>query len=195
MNRIIAYFIGLAFLGLGITIAIQADIGTGAWDALNVGLAKLTGLSVGSWVIIVGIALIFINAILMRERPDFYAMLTSFSLGLIIDGWFLIISVEPTAWIWKFLLFILGMLVTALGLATYLQAKFAPTSIDRLMYAISKLTGFSLRTSKTIGEVIALLLAWMIGGPIGIGTILITFLIGPLLHLFLPYMESLFHTK
>lgn len=195
MNRIIAYLIGLAFLGLGITLVVKADLGVGAWDALNVGLAKHTGLSVGNWVIIIGITLIFINSLLMKERPDFYAMLTSFTLGFIIDGWFWVISVQPADWMSKSLLFTLGTLVTALGLATYLQANFAPTSIDRLMYAISKLTGLSLRTSKTIGEVIALILAWMVGGPIGIGTILITFSIGPLLHLFLPYMKSLFSSN
>ncbi|MBA4492819.1 YitT family protein [Paenactinomyces guangxiensis] len=195
LHRIIAYILGLIILSFGISLVIRANIGTGAWDALNVGLSQKVGLTVGSWVIIVGFILIAVNAFLLKERPDFPAMITILLIGFLIDGWLFLLQWETNQWVWQFLLFSLGTLVIAVGLAVYFQAQFAMTSVDKLMYAISKRTGFSLRVSKTIGEVLALILAWLLEGPIGIGTILITFLIGPLLQFFLPKIEPFFQKK
>ncbi|MFP3338738.1 hypothetical protein R0J91_12205, partial [Micrococcus sp. SIMBA_131] len=66
MKRFLFYVVGLFVLTAGITLTIKSDIGAGAWDALNVGLSETIGFTVGSWVIIVGMILIIVNAILMR---------------------------------------------------------------------------------------------------------------------------------
>lgn len=192
--RAVFYLIGLTILALGIALVIRADIGAAAWDALYVGLSIKVGLTVGSWVIIMGMTLVFVNSLLLKERPDFPAMLTLFLLGFFVDGWMYLIDWKVEIFGYKLVLFAVGMIVIAFGLAVYLQAKFAPTSIDRLMFAISARTGLSLRVSKTIGELVALVLAWLIGGPIGLGTILITFLLGPLLQFFLRYVDPVFQS-
>ncbi|MCS1350528.1 YitT family protein [Mechercharimyces sp. CAU 1602] len=191
-RRTIAYVIGLSILALGIALAIRAGLGTGAWDALYVGFYGLFGLTVGSWVIIVGFILVLINALLLWERLDWLALGTLLLLGVVLDGWLLVITWEPTLFWQQGGLFLISMFVISLGVATYLQANFAPTSVDKLMYAIHTRTGFSLRLSKTIGEVIALVIAWLIGGPIGIGTVMITFLVGPLVQFFLKVVGPLF---
>ncbi|MBD1372774.1 YitT family protein [Hazenella sp. IB182357] len=192
--RTIAYVVGLIILGLGISLVIEASQGAGAWDALYVGLNKQFGLTVGTWLIIVGLVLVLINAILLKERLDWFAMLTLLLLGWVVDFWlYIIINTWQPALYWEQIgLLLVGMIVMAVGVSIYLQAKFAPTSVDKLMYAIAHRTGFSLRVSKTIGEVIALAFAWIAGGPIGLGTVLITFLVGPLVQFFIKRVEPLF---
>ncbi|WP_347552489.1 membrane protein [Pseudalkalibacillus hwajinpoensis] len=193
IKRFLFYVIGLFVLTAGITFTIKSDIGAGAWDALNVGLADTIGLTVGSWVIIVGIILMFVNAFLIKAWPDFFALITILVTGVFIDFWLLYVF---ESWIVEdvFLaygIFIVGMIFIGLGIAIYLQAKFAVIPIDGLMLAIHQKTGLSIRTSKTIGELIALLAAVLFSGPIGMGTLFITFGIGPLVQFFYPTFEKM----
>jgi uncharacterized protein len=190
-SRLLSYIIGLIILSFGVTLTIKSDIGTGAWDALNVGLSKII-FTVGTWVGIVGIILIVINAILLKKRPDFYALITIFIVGFGIDLWLLLLKpLDLHSWLMKFLIFAIGLALLALGISTYLQAKFAPVPIDNLMLAIHTRFGIRISVAKTIGECLAFVFALVFKGPIGIGTILVTLLIGPIIHFFYPRIEKL----
>jgi len=192
-QRFAVYVVGLMVLSFGITLTIKADIGVGAWDALHVGLSRLTGISIGKWVMITGLIIIFLNAYLLRQRPNFLSFITIFFIGLMIDGWMLVTgNLHLSDFIWKLGVFGTGLLLIALGLSIYLQSTWAPNPIDQLMFSISHRTGFNLTISKTIGEVSALLLAWLVNGPIGLGTFLITFLIGPLIQFFYGLIEPIY---
>ncbi|MBN8210646.1 membrane protein [Bacillus sp. NTK071] len=193
MKRFLFYVIGLFILTAGVTLTIKSDIGAGAWDALNVGLSHTIGFTVGSWVIIVGIILIIVNAFLMKAWPDFLALITIVVTGVFVDFWLITVFEN-----WQiqdvflaYAVFAAGMILIALGIAIYLQAKFAVIPIDGLMLAIHSKTGLSIRTSKTVGELLALLAAVLFSGPIGIGTIIITFGIGPLVQFFYPTFEKM----
>ncbi|MDL4841183.1 YczE/YyaS/YitT family protein [Aquibacillus rhizosphaerae] len=189
-SRFLAYIIGLIILSFGVTLTIKSKMGTGAWDALNVGLSKIM-FTVGTWVIIVGIILIIINAILLKKRPDFYALITVFIVGFGIDTWLILLTrFDPQALFFKFTVFSFGLIFLSLGISIYLQAKFAPVPIDNLMIAIHSRFGVRMGIAKTIGEIIALVFAFIFNGPIGIGTILVTVLIGPIIHLFHPRIEK-----
>lgn len=191
LKRGIAYILGLFILSLGVSFTILAGLGTGAWDALNVGLASQVGFTVGNWVIIIGVILIVVNAFLLKARPEVLAIITVFILGYFIDFWLLIALTNwhPEPFLYQLVVLIVGVVLMAFGISTYLQAKFAAIPIDQLMIAIRKRTGFSLMVSKTIGEVIALFVAFLIGGPIGLGTVIVTLSIGPLIQVFFPRLE------
>jgi uncharacterized protein len=190
-TRIFCYITGLIILSLGVSISIKADVGIGAWDALNVGLSKIM-FTVGTWVILVGIILIVINALLLKARPDLYALITIFIVGIGVDSWlFLFQSIDPDQLAIRYALFFIGLTFLSLGISIYLQAKFAPVPIDNLMLALQKRFGIGQGLAKTIGELIALTFAFIFKGPIGIGTILVTVLIGPLIQFFYPRIESI----
>jgi uncharacterized protein len=190
-TRIFCYITGLLILSLGVSISIKADVGIGAWDALNVGLSKIM-FTVGTWVILVGIILIVINALLLKARPDFYALITIFIVGVGVDSWlFLFQSLDPNQLVVKYILFFIGLFFLSLGISVYLQAKFAPVPIDNLMIALQKRFGIGRGVAKTIGELLALTFAFIFKGPIGIGTILVTVLIGPLIQFFYPRIEKI----
>ncbi|MRH45079.1 membrane protein [Aquibacillus halophilus] len=192
LPRILSYVIGLLVLSFGVTLTIKSEMGTGAWDALNVGLSSIA-FTVGTWVILVGIILIVINSLLLKRKPDFYALITIFIVGFGVDFWLILLNqVDPQNLGMKFLLFFAGLFLLSLGITIYLQAKFAPVPIDNLMIAIHTRFGFRMSVAKTIGELIAFTFALIFSGPIGIGTILVTVLIGPIIHILQPRVEKIY---
>ncbi|MFD1738002.1 YitT family protein [Bacillus salitolerans] len=193
VKRLLFYLVGLTILSLGVSFTIKSDLGAGPWDALNVGLSTTFGLTVGSWVIIVGLALIVINAILLKERPDIFAIFTIVIVGGYIDFWLIYVLAkwDPASFVMKLVVLMVGLLFLSLGIAIYLQAKYPLIPIDRFMLAIQARIKVNLMVAKTIGEVTALLLALLFKGPIGIGTIIIALSVGPFVQIFFPRMERL----
>jgi uncharacterized protein len=193
--RTLFFIIGLTIVSFGISMTIKAGLGTGAWDALNVGLSKTVGLTPGSWVVLVGIIMIFINASLVKRRPDIAAIITLLITGLLIDFWLLRVfdHMEVSGYGQQFGVFLLGMTALSFGLAVYLQPKFPLIPIDNFMMALRERFNLNLMAAKTLGEVIALSAAFIFKGPIGIGTLIVTFAIGPLIQFFYPYCEKLYN--
>jgi len=84
-----------------------------------------------------------------------------------------------------------GIFVIGFGAAMYLQAKFPSSPIDSFMLAIKDRFGLNLMVSKTIAEIVPLIPAFFLGGPVWVGTIIITLAIGPAIQLFFPSLEKL----
>lgn len=187
------YVVGLIILSFGVSMMILAGLGAGPWDALFVALAENLGLTVGSWTFIVGFCLILLNGFLIKKVPDFSALITMFIIGLCIDFW-LVIAFADLAVMQLMIrvgMLISGILSIAVGVSMYLQSNFARNPIDNLMMVFHQLTGKSLSFSKTFLEVVVLIIAFFIGGPIGVGTILIAFGIGPLIQFFFKPITKL----
>ncbi|OIJ21307.1 membrane protein [Anaerobacillus alkalidiazotrophicus] len=193
IKRFISFMFGLFILSLGVSFTILSRLGAGAWDALSVGLAQLTGFTVGTWVILIGVILIFVNAIILMKKPDLLSIVTALILGYFIDLWLLFVfpNFIPTTVLIQVVVLGLGVTLMGCGIATYLQAEFTIVPIDGFMVAIQKRFNVNLMTGKTIGEVTALIFAFIAGGPIGVGTIVVTLSIGPMVQLFFPYVERI----
>lgn len=199
VKRFLSFIIGLFILSLGISFTIISRLGAGAWDALNVGLSNLTRITVGEWVIftvghwviLIGVILIFINALLLKKRPEFISIVTVVIIGYFIDFWLLVVfpDFNIETMLMRIVILLSGVLLMGFGIATYLQGKFAIIPIDRFMLAIQTRLKVSLGVAKTIAEITALIFAFLIGGPIGIGTIIVTLSIGPMIEIFYPYLE------
>lgn len=191
--RILFFIIGLIILSFGVSVTIKADLGAGAWDALNVGLSELTSLTVGNWVIIIGLLLMFINAMIIKARPDFFALITVFLIGFLIDFWLLIVmdSWEINGLFFKIMTLTIGIFILGLGVSLYLQPKFPLNPVDGLMVSLQTRFQLSTGIAKTIGEALAFILALIVGGPIGVGTFIILFGIGPAIQLFEPTAKKI----
>ncbi|MFK9094002.1 YczE/YyaS/YitT family protein [Bacillus salipaludis] len=192
--RLLFFIFGLSIMTFGVCMTIKvADIGVGAWDALNVVLTEKVGLSVGKWVMIDGAVLIFVNALLVKRRPDLLSFLTIIVIGSLVDFWLITVFdlfiVEQ--FFVKLAMLLVGILIIGFGAAIYLQAKFPQSPIDNFMLAIKERFHVNLMAAKTIGEITALIPAFFLKGPISYGTIIITFTVGPAIQLFFPYFEKL----
>ncbi|MEK4545859.1 MULTISPECIES: YczE/YyaS/YitT family protein [Bacillus] len=186
--KYVFYVLGIMILTFGISVTIQSDFGTSPFDALIVGLSVHAGLTVGSWEIIIAFLLICCNSMLKRQRPEFTGMITAFITGIGIDMWlfFLHRIITPEPWYGKAGCFVIGLVVIGIGTATYLHTNFAPIPVDRLTLIVRELTGRSIFFSRTVIYFIFFILAVMLKGPVGIGTLLTVCLGGIILHFFMP---------
>ncbi|WP_088070102.1 YczE/YyaS/YitT family protein [Gottfriedia luciferensis] len=190
--KFVFYVLGILLLTLGVSFTIQSNLGTSPFDALLVGLSIHVGLTVGSWEILIALSLVCCNSILKRQKPEVLGLLTAFITGLGIDMWLFLLHnfITPELWFSKVICFVLGIVVTGLGTATYLHTNFAPIPVDRLTLIIQELTKTNLFFSKTLIYLIFLLLALFFKGPIGVGTILTVCLGGFILNYFMPLTEK-----
>ncbi|AYV69377.1 membrane protein [Niallia circulans] len=191
--RCLLYVVGLFILAFGATLTIKANLGAGPWDALNVGLSHLVGLTIGSWIVIIGIILIFVNALLLRNKPNLLSLATVFILGFFVDFWMahLVNRLHYFMFMSQLLLLIAGLIIVGLGIALYLQSEFPLNPIDDFMVTIQERYGVNLMVAKLIGEILALLFAFLVKGPIGLGTLIIAFGLGPAIQFFHPYCSKL----
>ncbi|ALA42312.1 hypothetical protein ABE82_12635 [Paenibacillus peoriae] len=190
--RYVFFVLGIFILSLGISFTIQSDLGTSPFDALLVGLSINVGLTVGSWEIIIAIILICCNSLLKRQRPEVLGLLTAFITGIGIDMWLFLLHnlIAPELWYSKVVCFGIGLVVVGLGTATYLKTNFAPIPVDRLTLIIQELTRTNLFFSRTLIYLIFLIIAVILNGPIGIGTLLTVCLGGLILNYFMPLTEK-----
>lgn len=184
--RLLNYFIGSLILTLGSSLIVTSTVGASTWYALFVGLQNNIGLTVGSWVIIIAPILIIINMILTKEKPDLLGMLTVVVQGAFADFWliFVLDDIVLTSIIMKYVVMLIGIIFVAFGVVTYLKAKFATHPIDGFMLAIMKVAKVNFFKAKTIMEVLVCIAAFLVGGPIGVGTLCSFFLTGVFIQFF-----------
>ncbi|QDY82596.1 YitT family protein [Paenibacillus polymyxa] len=190
--KYVFFVIGIFILSLGISFTIQSDLGTSPFDALLVGLSTNVGLTVGSWEIIMALILICCNSLLKRQRPEVLGLLTAFVTGIAIDMWLFLLRdlIIPELWYSKVACFGMGLVLVGLGTATYLQTNFAPIPVDRLTIIIQELTRTNLFFSRTLIYLIFLIIALILNGPVGIGTLLTVCLGGLMLNFFMPFARK-----
>lgn len=190
--RAMYYTVGIIIMTLGIALTIQSSLGTSPFDALLVGLHRTFGLTIGSWEIVVGFSMIVFNAVAERRRPELLALATSLMTGIGIDFWVFTIreTIHPDVFWSQMICLLAGMVIAGFGIAFNLQADFAPNPFDRMMLVVSKMTGWNVSISRALISILLVLLAFFFGGAIGIGTVIITLLSGPLIQVFMAQIEK-----
>ena len=196
-RRFMFFTIGLFILTMGVALIIKSGLGASAWDALAVGESNMFGFTVGTAVFINGIVLIGLNALIMKKKPDVLAAGSILVIGMLIDFWLLVVfnNYAPEMLMNQLFALASGILTMGLGIAIYLQAKFPASPMDTLMVAIHTRFGLNLRNSRIISEGFALSLAFLFRGDIGIGTIIVTLLLGFVVQYSFPLFEQLYQRK
>ncbi|WP_407946842.1 YczE/YyaS/YitT family protein [Pontibacillus marinus] len=185
------FVIGLIILALGISLTIKADmLGIGPWDVFHVGLYEQFGLTVGTWSIIAGITIVTITSIYQRSLPQIGTILNMLLIGIFIDV-FLYVLPEPEGILMNIIIFVVGVTVLAYGIGIYVAPNLGAGPRDSLMLVIRDVTGWKVSWVRNGIEVIVFLLGWMLGGPVGIGTVFIAFFLGTVVGYSLPQMQQL----
>ena len=170
----ILYLVGISILTLGIVLMIKSNLGTSPLDALLVALTYKVGLSIGAWEVLISLVIVGINAIITMRKPQILGLMTALITGTFIDVWMLILkelNISQTFGI-QFIYFSIGLIITSFGTAIYLRTNFAPIPLDNLMLIITDKMKKSIQFSKSLIYISVLLLAFLMNGPIGLGTIL-----------------------
>lgn len=170
--------IGFALFGLSIAIMIRSNLGTSPWAVLEVAFSGLTGITPGRMSIIVGFV-VLIGALVLREKIGWGTIGNILFIGLWEDMFLgMIPSVEDR------LLLQLAMLLSAIfmmGIASaiYIGVDAGAGPRDSLMLAVHRTTNLSIRLGRALIEITVVAVGWLLGGPLGIGTVIFALLIGP----------------
>lgn len=193
--RCILFLVGLWIIALGININIMADFGVGGWDAYNIAMVENIGFTIGTWLNINAVLYILLSAWLRKSRPKVETILTSLLLGVFVDCWGLLFtSFAIEGWIASLCWFLIAITTISLGAGIYLVSKLPPNPIDDLMLAISEHFHCSITISKLIVEGSGVVVAFLLKGPIGLGTFLMLLIFGPCIQFFYTRFERLYET-
>jgi len=177
LSRWVRLFTGLAFIGFSIAFMKHANLGLGPWDVLNDSLAGLTGVRLGTVSIVVG-AIVLLLWIPVREKPGIALIPSILLIGVFTNiGMALVESASSAflrgAWL------ITGILLASFGSALYLGSQLGAGPRDGLMLGLSRKTGWNVGRTRTVLEVLVLIVGWILGGAVGIGTVISGLTIGP----------------
>lgn len=187
MRRLLQLYIGLVLYGVSTAMFVRADLGADPWNVFHLGVAKIFSLNIGMVMILVG-ALVLLLWIPLRQRPGLGTISNVIVLGLAADAALAMMPpLESLAA--RSILLLSAVAVNAIATGMYIGAGFGSGPRDGLMTGINARTGWSVRSVRTAIEVTVLISGWMMGGTLGVGTVLYALAIGPLIQLCLPWFR------
>ncbi|WP_158736799.1 YitT family protein [Alteribacillus sp. YIM 98480] len=184
--RIFLYLAGMIINFLGVALIVKSDVGAGFWTAFFVSITEHAGMTAGFWYGLFQMIFIFVNARLLGFRPEWAAIVPLVLEAIILDFWlevvFHSVHLQTAPILTKFTVFSCGLLLVSLGVAIYILPRFTKAPVDQLFLSMSERFDWSVRKSQTILALMVTSLAVLLGGPVGVGTIITTFLLGPLIQ-------------
>jgi uncharacterized membrane protein YczE len=182
-RRLSQLFAGLVLYGVSDALLVLGGLGLDPWDVLHQGLARRTGIPIGTWSIIVGAA-VLLMWIPLRQRPGVGTACNVVVIGSVIDVVLAVVP-APHGMPLRWAAMLAGVLLNGVATACYIGAGLGPGPRDGLMTGIAA-RGHSLRVVRTCIELTVLASGWLLGGTVGVGTVVYALGIGPLVHLLLP---------
>lgn len=179
--------IGLLLYGISEALMLSPAVGVDPWDVFHTGLARITGIPVGTVLIIVG-AFVLLLWIPIRQRPGLGTLANIVVIGAVLD---LTLGAVPTPHaLWaRWTVFTAGVLLNAVATGLYIGAGLGPGPRDGLTTGFAA-RGHSIRVVRTSVEASVLVAGWLLGGNVGLGTLAYAVAIGPLVHLTIPWFGS-----
>jgi uncharacterized membrane protein YczE len=174
--------------GLSAALMLRSGLGLNPWDVLHQGLDRRTALSFGKVTILTG-AMVLLLWIPLRQRPGLGTVSNIIVIGLAADlslGLIGNVGSLPA----RAAMLASGIVLNGVATSAYLGASFGPGPRDGLMTGLAARSGWSIRAVRTAIELAVLAAGWVLGGTVGIGTILYAVLIGPIVHATLPFFSA-----
>jgi uncharacterized membrane protein YczE len=183
-RRLIQLLAGLTLYGTSMAMMIRAQLGLDPWDVFHYGVATHLPLSFGTVTIVVG-AVVLLLWIPLRQMPGFGTVANVFVIGIATDIALSILT--PPGVLWQRV----AMLAAGIGLngvagALYIGSQLGPGPRDGLMTGLVRRSGRSVGLVRTALELSVLVVGWLMGGVVGIGTVAYAMAIGPIVHVLLP---------
>jgi uncharacterized membrane protein YczE len=184
-GRLVQLNVGLVLFGVGLWLGLVAELGVGPWDVLTGGLSEQLGTPFGRTAIGISVVVLLL-ALAARVRIGIGTLLNVVVIGAVVDvllATALLADLEQAPLRLRLSVTVLGILTVAVGSALYLGAHLGPGPRDGLMVALAARTGWRIGTARAVLECVVLVLGVLLGGPVGIGTLLFAFGIGPAVQL------------
>jgi uncharacterized membrane protein YczE len=180
-QRLLKLNLGLVLFGTGLWLGLVAELGVGPGDVLTGGLAEQLGTPFGRTAIGVSVVVLLIG-LAARVRPGVGTLLNVVVVGATVDVLLaspLLADLDDAPLALRLAATLLGIATVATGSALYLGAHLGPGPRDGLMVAIHTRTGWRVGTARAVLEGMVLVVGVVLGGPVGVGTVLFAAGIGP----------------
>jgi uncharacterized membrane protein YczE len=189
LPRLPRLVLGLVTFGLGIAMMAEAGLGLGPWEAFHQGIARQTGLELGTVSILLGIPILVLWWPL-GERPGIGTLVNVVLIGSSTNVALALLPTPPDdALVARLALMLGGVVVIAVGSGLYLSTDLGPGPRDGLMTGLHHRFGWSIRRARTVVELSVLGLGWLLGGTVGLGTVVFALGIGPLVQVALGVFD------
>lgn len=187
LRRLTQLYIGLLWYGLAGALQVRSGLGLDPWDVFHQGLSHHIGLAIGTVVVVVGAAVLLLW-IPLRQRPGLgtvsNVVLVGVSMNVSLD---LLPVGAPLGW--RITEMVGGIVLCGIATGMYIGANLGPGPRDGLMTGLARVTGRSIRLTRTGIEITVLAVGWLLSGTVGIGTVVFALAIGPLAQIFLPLFD------
>ena len=181
--RLVQLYGGLVLYGVSASLLVLAGLGLDPWDVFHQGLSRTFGLAIGTWAIIVGVVVLLLW-IPLRQRPGIGTVSNVVLVGLTMNVVLGHVH-APHAMAARVACLVCGVFLNGVATGAYIGAGLGPGPRDGLMTGLAA-RGHSIRIVRTGLEVTVLVIGWLLGGTVGVGTVLYALSIGPLAHVFIP---------
>jgi uncharacterized membrane protein YczE len=179
-RRLVQLYAGLVLYGTSMALLVRAELGVMPWDVLHQGLSRSVGGSLGLVSAVVG-ALVLLLWVPLRQRPGVGTVSNVVVIGVSVDTALAVLP-DVDGLLMRSSMLIAGVLLNAVATAAYIGVQLGPGPRDGLMTGLVARTGWSVRLVRTGIEVAVVVSGWLLGGTLGVGTVLYALAIGPLVQ-------------
>jgi uncharacterized membrane protein YczE len=175
---------GLVGYGVTASMMVLAGLGLDPWDVFHQGMSRTFGLGIGTWAVIASVLVLVGGWTPLRQRPGVGTVLNAVMVGLVMDV--MLAAIHPPHVLWaRIALLVGGVLGNGFATGFYIGAGLGPGPRDGLSTGIAR-RGYSMRVVRTTIEGAVLVTGFLLGGTVGVGTLLYATAIGPITHLTIP---------
>lgn len=184
-RRLPQLVVGLVLYGVSLAMMVRGALGLAPWDVLHSGFIRHVPITLGQAVVLFSFVVLLLW-IPLREVPGIGTVANAVMVGFSADATLAVLD-QPDSWAARVGLMLLGVVANGLATALYIGAQFGRGPRDGLMTGLVRRTGLSLRLVRTGLEVMVVVLGLVMGGALGVGTVIYALAIGPLAQLMLPW--------
>lgn len=184
-RRLTLLLVGLFLYGASMALMVRSMLGMLPWDVLHYGLQLHIPLTFGTVIVLTSL-LVLLLWIPLRQQPGLGTILNALLIGPSADVTLAVVDVPESLWM-KMLLLVAGVVLNGVATGMYIGSQFGPGPRDGLMTGLARVTHRSIRLVRTAIEVTVVVAGWLLGGVVGIGTVIYAVAIGPLAQFFLPF--------
>lgn len=163
---------------------VVADLGLSPWEVFHQGISVRTGIPLGTVGIITGI-IVLLMWIPLSERIGIGTVLNVILIGVVIDVTLLVLPVSVSSMWIRWMLLLVGVMLIAVGTGFYIGAGLGPGPRDGLMTGLGR-KGFPIGAARFGIEISVLGIGYLLGGTVGVGTVVFAIAIGPMVAILLP---------
>ena len=196
-KRILTSLVGLILCGVGVSMFLYSGMGVDPASVFELGLAKVFRISYGTSSALINVVILLIVFFIDKNYINISSLIAIFGIGYTADFVRKILSIliqgEPNL-ILKLVLILIGLFIMSCGIATYIMADLGVGAIDLISEIISRKSKMQYRLVRVIGDVAFVVIGFLLGGTVGVGTVVAAFLTGPTVQLVRPSIEKVLNS-